>query len=755
MPTNALPTRDALLHQPDVLVVFRDPQPTPKPAPGQPGTHSDFVPTEPELFIAVLADGRVLGFNGHVDLGTGIRTALGQIVAEELEVPFEAVTMVLGHPSEVPNQGPTIASASIQITAQPLRIAAAQARERLRTLAAARLEVPVDRLVIAEGTVHDREDPARRVDYGGLLAGRREALKLAAEAPLKPRADYRLVGRPAARVDIPAKARGELTFVHDVRVPGMLHGRVVRPPYHGLDRGEFVGNSLIEVDRDSVAGLPGLVEVVVMGDFVGVVAEREEQAIQAARQLRVRWREPDPAALPALNGAEDLEAALRALPAQRRPLLDDEDIDPPAGATTLRRTYVWPYQLHGSIGPSCSVAEYGEQGLTVWSGTQNPHSLRADLARLLELDEGIIEIRRLEASGCYGRNCADDVGADAALLSRAVGRPVRVQLSREEEHLWEPKGAAQVMDVEGEQAADGAPASYRFLTRYPSDNAPTLALRLTGKAAASETPFQMGDRTAVPPYAYPARHIACDDVPTLIRAAWLRGVSALPNTFAHESYIDELAERAGEDPLAYRLRYLDDERARAVLSGAAERAGWQPRQRRAPAPDADGWLHGRGLAYARYVHSKFPGFGAALAAWVAFLKVHPDSGEIRVQRLVVSQDAGLMINPAGVRHQVHGNIIQMLGRTLKESVPFEDGRPAAREWGGYPLLRFSELPDIDLLLLEPPETPPLGVGESTALPAAPAIANALFDATGVRFRRPPFTADRVRATLAAGAREAV
>ncbi|MBF1801323.1 xanthine dehydrogenase family protein molybdopterin-binding subunit [Alloalcanivorax profundimaris] len=752
MPTTTLPSRDALLHQPDVLVVFRDPQPTPKPAPGQPGTHSDFVPTEPELFIAVLADGRVLGFNGHVDLGTGIRTALGQIVAEELDVPFEAVTMVLGHPSEVPNQGPTIASASIQITAQPLRIAAAQARERLRALAAGHLSVPAERLVSEDGALHDRENPDRRVAYGALVAGRREDLKLAAEAPLKPRADYRLVGRPAARVDIPAKARGELTFVHDVRVPGMLHGRVVRPPYHGLDRGDFVGTSLIEVDRDSVAGLPGLVDVVVQGDFVGVVAEREEQAMRAARCLKVRWREPD--GLPALDGPEDLEAALRALPAQRRALLDDEDGEPPAGPT-LRRTYVWPYQLHGSIGPSCSVAEYADHRLTVWSGTQNPHSLRADLSRLLDLDEGRIDIQRLEASGCYGRNCADDVGADAALLSRAVGRPVRVQLSREEEHLWEPKGAAQVMDVEGERDADGAPASYRFVTRYPSDNAPTLALRLTGKVAASEHPFQMGDRTAVPPYAYPRRHIASDDVPTLIRAAWLRGVSALPNTFAHDSYIDELAALAGDDPLAYRLRYLDDERARAVLGAAAERAGWAPRERRAPTPDADGWLHGRGLAYARYVHSKFPGFGAALAAWVVFLKVHPGSGAIRVERLVVAQDAGLMVNPAGVRHQVHGNIIQMLGRTLKESVPFENGRPAAREWGGYPLLRFSELPEIDLVLLEPPDTPPLGVGESTALPAAPAIANALFDATGVRFRRPPFTPDRVRATLADDAWEAV
>lgn len=751
MRTTPLPRRDTLLQQPDVLVVYRDPQPTPKPAPGQPGTDSDFVPTEPELFIAVLADGRVLGFNGHVDLGTGIRTALGQIVAEELEVPFEAVTMVLGHSSEVPDQGPTIASASIQVSAEPLRRAAAQARERLRELGAVHLRIPGDQLEAVDGVIRDRRLPHRRIGYAELLRGRREVLKLADQVKLKSRADYKIVGQRAARVDIPAKARGELSYVHDVRLPGMLHGRVVRPPYHGLDRGEFVGTSLIAVERESLAGLADLVDVVVVGDFVGVVAEREEVAMRAAQRLKVRWRQPWQ--LPPLNAADDLESALRGLPAQRRQLVEDEDADPPPAGSTLHRTYVWPYQLHASIGPSCSVADYRDSVLTVWSGTQNPHSLRADLAKLMDLSEGSIDIRRLEASGCYGRNCADDVGADAALLSRAVGRPVRVQLSREQEHLWEPKGAAQIMDVDGEQDEHGDPLSYRFVTRYPSDNAPTLALRLTGTVAASEHPFQMGDRTAVPPYAYPRRRIASDDVPVLIRAAWLRGVSALPNTFAHESYIDELAELAGADPLAYRLRHLQDERARAVLLAAAERAGWSAEKRGAKVADGDGWLHGRGLAYARYVHSRFPGFGAALAAWVVFLRVDPVSGEIRVRRLVVSQDAGLMINPAGVRHQVHGNIIQMLSRTLKESVPFENGLPAAREWGGYPLLRFSELPEIDLVLLEPPEAPPLGVGESTSLPAAPAIANALFDATGVRFRRPPFTPERVRAALA-GARRA-
>lgn len=746
MASISLPDRHSLLHGTDLLVVYREPVVPPKPAPGQPGAHSDFIPTEPELFIAVLADGRVMAFNGHVDLGTGIRTALAQIVAEELEVAFEQVTMVLGHPFEVPNQGPTIASATIQITAEPLRRAAAQAREYLLDLATSHFGIERGGLRCVEGHILPLERGRAAVSYGELLHGERHALKLADEVPLKPAGDYRLVGRSAPRVDIPDKAVGKLTFVHDLRLPGMLHGRVIRPPYTGHDRGDFVGNSLVAVDEASVAGMPGLLQVVVIGDFVGVVAEREEQAAAAARQLKVTWREPE-----GLARLDDLEQALRELPAQRRHLLEEGDVAEALARAAHRvsRTYVWPFQLHGSIGPSCSVADYRDDRLQVWSGTQNPHSLRADLSRLMGLDEGVITITRMEASGCYGRNCADDVGADAALLSRAVERPVRVQLTREQEHGWEPKGAAQLMEVEGGLNADGSPAGYRFVARYPSNNAPTLALLLTGTVKPSDIPFEMGDRTSVPPYRYPHRQIACDDVPTLVRASWLRGVSAMPNTFAHESHIDELAQLAGEDPVTYRLRYLADPRAVELTEAVAERAGWQPRVAHSSLRVVEGWHHGRGMAYAQYVHSKFPGFGAALAAWVVELKVHPESGRIVIERLVVGQDAGLMVNPAGVRHQVHGNVIQTLSRTLKERVSFEDGLPVSREWGGYPILRFSELPDIDVMLLERPEAPPLGVGESTSLPGAPAIANALYDATGVRFTHPPFTPEVVRRTLAA------
>ena len=297
-----------------------------------------------------------------------------------------------------------------------------------------------------------------------------------------------------------------------------------------------------------------MVAVVRIGDFVGVVAEREENAIKAASQLKVSWKP-----VPALPDLKDIETALRANPSQPRTLLDKGDVDGAiAGAAKpMPRTYLWPYQMHASIGPSCAVADYKDDAIRVWSGTQNPHLLRADLALLAERPENEIEVIRLEAAGCYGRNCADDVTADALLLSRAVGRPVRVQLTREQEHAWEPKGTAQLMSVNGGVNADGSVAAYDFATRYPSNAAPTLALLLTGRISPEPAVIEMGDRTAIPPYDYDHMRVVAHDMPPIVRASWLRGVSALPNTFAHESYIDELATEAGVDPIAYRLRYLE------------------------------------------------------------------------------------------------------------------------------------------------------------------------------------------------------
>jgi nicotinate dehydrogenase subunit B len=698
-----------------------------------------------ETFIKINADGTVSAFNGHVDLGTGIRTALGQIVAEELDVSFARVIVVLGDTSRGPNQGATIASETIQITAVPLRKAAAQARHFLLARAAERLELPLDELSVEDGLIRGRDN--RSVSYGELIAGEAIRLDLADDVAVKAVDAYTIVGQRVPRVDVPAKATGEAVYVHDVRVPGMLHGRVVRPLYAGVDAGDFVGTSLIAVDETSVRDIPGLVAVVTIGDFIGVIAEREENAVKAAVQLKVSWKP-----VPTLPDLKDVATALRANPSTPRVLIDKGDVDAAIAAADrpMQRTYVWPYQMHGSIGPSCAVADVRDDAVRVWSGTQNPHPLRADLALLLERPESEIDVIRMEAAGCYGRNCADDVTADAVLLSRAVGRPVRVQLTREQEHAWEPKGTAQLMEVNGGLNADGSVAGYDFATRYPSNGAPTLALLLTRAIEPSLLPSQMGDRTAIPPYDYNAIRVVAHDMLPIVRASWFRGVSALPNTFAHESWIDELATEAGVDPIEYRLRYLKDPRGIDLVKAVAERADWTPRPVWKEPVAENGIVRGRGFAYALYVHSAFPGYGAAWSAWIADVAVNKATGDVSVTRVVAGQDSGLMINPDGVRHQIHGNVIQSTSRALMEEVSFDRNSVTSREWGAYPIIKFPDIPKIDVLMLPRPDQPPLGVGESASVPSAAAIANAIFDATGVRFRELPFTPERILAGLRGG-----
>lgn len=745
-----LRTRADFLRAQGVLLITREPPPAPAPAPGQPPIVAGNPAEGVEVLLSVWDDGTALGLHGHVDLGTGIRTALAQIVADELDLEMDQVDMVLGDTARAPNQGPTIASASIQIHALPLRKAAAQARAWLLAEAARQLGAEPERLTVRAGCVQVAGEPERSTRYGDLLQGRRIELRLDLDSPVKAVADYRVVGQSQPRVDIPAKAFGEAVFVHDMRVPGMLHGRVVRPPYAGADHGDFIGNTLESVDERSIAHIPGIRAVVVIRDFVGIVAEREEQAEAACASLQVRWKP-----WPGMQPLDDLAQALRDNPARPRQLVDEGDVDQAlSGASqVLERSYVWPYQMHASIGPSCAVADWrGEAGapaLRVYAGTQNPHVLRLDLARLMGVQDVAVDVVRMEASGCYGRNCADDVAADAALLSRAVGAPVRVQLTREQEHLWEPKGAAQLMQVRGGLRADGGIAAYDFSTSYPSNAAPTLALLLTRTVEPNAQMFEMGDRTARPPYDIADLRVTVNDMPPMLRASWLRGVSAMPNSFAHESYIDELAVAAGEDPLAYRLRYLQDPRASELLQATAERAGWIPHTQPQGQGATGDWLHGQGVAYARYIHSKWPGFGAAWAAWVADVDVNRKTGEVHVKRVVVGHDAGLTINPAGVEHQIHGNVLQTASRSLKEQlrVDPDTGVVASREWGSYPILSFREVPVIEVMQMPRPDQPPMGSGESSSVPGTAAIANAIFDATGVRFRQPPFTPEVVRAAL--------
>ncbi|AXY23626.1 Nicotinate dehydrogenase subunit B [Komagataeibacter saccharivorans] len=698
-----------------------------------------------ETLVQVDADNTVRAFCGHVDLGTGIATSLAQIIAEELDARPAQVRMVLGHTDETPDQGATIASETIQVTSIPLRRAAAQARLVLLQRAAQLTQRPVEDLSIRDGVVMCEPSLARGpLTLGDLVAGVDIRALLDETVTVKKPSEYRIVGSEMPRVDIPDKVTGRAVYVHDVRVDGMLHARVIRPPYNGYDHGPYVARSLLSVDRASVADVPGLVDVVVIGDFVGVVAEREEQAIEAARRLKVEWA---PLSLPDLS---DPAEAIGDNPFTPRVVLDRGAVDDRLEnlAHRLDREYYWPYQMHGSIGPSCSVADWQDGQLTVWSGTQNPHMLRADLALLMGMSIADIRVIRHEAAGCYGRNCADDVGGDAALLARAVGRPVRVQLSREQEHVWEPKGAAQLIRVRGGLDTQGSPVAYDLDTSYPSNVSPLLALVLTGVVPA-EIPAvaQMGDRTSIPPYDYPNARVTVKDMPPIARASWFRGVSAMPNSFAHDSYIDELAAQAGVDPVEYRLRHLPDTRAAELLKATADRAGWTPRTSPVSPDLSARVLRGRGAAYAQYVHGTFPGMPAAWSAWIADVEVDRQTGVVSVTRAVVGQDAGLMVNPAGVRHQLHGNVIQSTSRTLTEEVHFDAQGVESREWGGYPLITFPELPDIEPVLMKRDDQPPMGAGESSSVPSAAAIANALYDATGVRFRDVPFTPEKVKARL--------
>jgi nicotinate dehydrogenase subunit B len=767
-------TRQDFLQATGVLLVVREPMPHATPVKGQPAMVASNPLEGVEILLSVCADGRVVALNGHVDLGTGIRTAFAQIVAEELDVDLKHVDVVLGDTSRAPNQGPTIASTSIQIHSEPLRRAAAQARLHLLTLAAAHLHVSsIDQLRVRNGIVSVREavdwskvsevsvaseatefSEVLEVEYVALIANQHTRLTLDLTVPVKSAQEYQVVGQSVPRVDIPGKASGELTFVHDMRMPGMLHGRVIRPPYAGADHGDFVGNLLESVDETSIAHIPGVRAVVVIRDFVGVVAEREEHAELAAATLRVAWK-----SWPGLPDVTNVENALRNNPATPRRLVDEGDVDHAIGQAeqSMARTYVWPYQMHASIGPSCAVADWNTSDLsldhpyrlTVWAGSQNPHVLRADLSRLSGLADREIEIVRMEASGCYGRNGADDVAADAVLLSRAVGAPVRVQLTREQENLWEPKGAAQLMDVRGGLESDGSIAAYDFSTSYPSNGAPTLALLLTRTIEPEAVVYEMGDRTARPPYRIDHLRVTVNDMPPILRASWLRGVSALPNSFAHESYIDELATAAGVDPLEFRLRYLDDPRARELLQATAAKASWHTHTAPQQLESDGNILHGQGIAYARYIHSKWPGFGAAWSAWVADVDVNRQTGEVHVKRVVVGHDAGMTINPKGVEQQVHGNVVQATSRALHESVRMDPVSHAlqARDWSAYPILSFREVPVIEVMQMPRANEPALGAGESASVPGTAAIANAIFDATGIRFRQPPFTAEVIRAAL--------
>jgi len=690
---------------------------------------------EVDSFLALHADGTVTIFTGKVDLGTGLRVAVRQMVAEELDLSMEKIALVEGDTDLTPDQGPTAGSSGITRGAVPIRQAAATARQSLLKFAVEKLKRPEIDLVIEDGVIRAR-DASAKVDFGKLIGGKRLALKLDVKAALKDPATYRIVGKPVPRPDLPAKCTGTHIYVHDFRLPGMLHGRAIRPP--------ALGAKLISVDESSIQGLPD-VRVVRIRDFVGVVAEDEWAAIRAARELKTSWSDWQ-----GLSGHENLARAVR-----ESPIESDEVVAangyPKAqvapAAKHLSATYFWPAQTHGSIGPSCAVADVRTDGVTVWTASQATHRYRTAFARMLGLPEEKVRLIYLDGAGCYGMNGHDDAAADAILLSRSVGRPVRVQWMREDEHGWDPKGPPQLLDMRAGLSAAGEIVAWETEMWIPVATKDLPNIPLIGpEAAGLQQPLGLSSglisQNGDPLYAASnVRVVAHWLKNTPLRPSNIRAPGKVANTFAVESFVDELAAATGSDPLEFRLRRLTEPRGIEVLKRVAAMFDWKARLSPDPNAMPGNLAVGRGIAYIHYKHAE--NF-VAMAMEVA---VDRASGEVRVRRVACAHDCGLVINPDAVRNQVEGAIIQTLSRTLHEEVMFDGSHVTSVDWSSYPILTMPEVPLVDVVLIDRPRLPPTGVGEASATPVPAALANAIFDTTGARMRTVPFTPERVKAAL--------
>jgi nicotinate dehydrogenase subunit B len=693
-----------------------------------------------DSWLRINPDGTVEVFTGKVELGQGNTTALAQITAAELDVAFERIRMRPADTSHSPDESYTAGSASIEAGGGALRYAAADARATLLEMAAAKLGVPVDGLTVDDGVISSSAGTGR-VSYWELASAGLLARDVRSDVPLRTNSQRRIVGTSVPRIDIPAKITGGEAYVQDMRLPGMLFGRVARPPSYGAQLTSF--------DDSSVKAMPGVVTVLRNGRFLGVVARREEQAINARAVLQraAVWKMPDD--LPDEAHISDFyrnSADAKVTTVSSR---SPSTAAVPA-AKTLKATYSKPYLAHASIGPSCAVAAVENGVLTVWSHTQGPYQLRTDIAKVTGLALDKVRVIHAQGSGCYGHNGADDVALDAALLSRAVdGAPVKVQWMRDDEFAWEPFASAMSVDIQASIAADGSIVDWQcdlwsnsFNMRPGTRGGVNLlaAWHLAQPfqpAPPGEIPLPSGgaDRNAVPYYDFPSQRIDEHFLPTMpIRVSALRSLGAFGNVFAIESFMDELAEIAGVDPVEYRLRHLTDERAKAVIRSVADRANWQKGAK------GDG-ARGRGISFVRYETIK------TYVALIADILIDRKSNTIHVERITAAADSGLIITPNGISNQIEGAIIQGTSWALKEMVRFDRQRVTSRDWASYPILTFPEVPELDIVLIDHPELPPLGAGEAALPPVPAAIANAFFNATGKRLRDLPFGPDRIKAVL--------
>lgn len=718
-------------------------------------------PGQLDTYLKIDETGRVTAFFGKMDMGQGVDISIAQIVADELDLPMDRVDVVMGDTALTVNQGGASGSTGIERGANPLRNAAAEARRVLLELGAERLGVDAGEVAVAEGAVHLRADPARRSGYGELIGGGHfdvylewngsygNALDAQGSAAPKDPSEYRVVGQPFPRRDLPDIVMGTHEYIVDVRVPDMMHGRVIRPP--------VAGSVPVSVNADSIGAISGA-RVVREGDYLGVVAEREWDAVRAAQQLEVTWSEVEPP----FPEMEELYDYIRRAPVVRESagggrgadVAPDRDAVEAALARAdrvLQAEYEFPFQSHGSMGPACAVCDCRGDSATLWTGSQKPHYAAEGVANILGLPAGNVRGIWVPGPGSYGRNDAGDAAMDAAVMSRAVGRPVRVQGMRAEGTAWDPKAPASVHFTRAGLDAAGNVVGYEMRMKgfsagdvesNESNPSYSYAGALLGWPNASVHRLNNpGDR-----YEFPVNVRYWQTIAPLLerasplRTAHLRDPLGPQNHFASECFMDEMAVAAGADPVEFRLRYLPDGRDADVLKAAAERYGWEPAVPGPGTRPSGGIVTGRGVAYTRR--------GLPVVAVIADVEVDLDTGRVWPRRFVVASDQGIVVNPLWLRRTIEGNIIHAVSRTLHEEVQFTPERVTSVDWISYPILEMVDAPEeIDIVLVNRPDLPPYGAGEPSTRTVPPAIANAVFDATGLRIRRAPFTRERILAAL--------
>jgi nicotinate dehydrogenase subunit B len=718
------------------------------------GAQPALTPEQLSSYIAVNADGTISVFSGKTDLGQGLEVALAQMVAEELDVPFPAVKVVTGDTASSVNQGGASSASGIQEGGKQLRAAAAEARRVLVDLAAEKLGVPVAQLVVDGGVVHSNTEMAKSVSYAELVGGRYFNVTLAwngkignplyalGKARPKDPKDYKIVGQPIKRPDIAPKVFAQQDFCTDIKVPGMVHGRMIRPA--------VAGAVPVKLDESSIKDIPGA-RVVWNQGFLGVVADKEWDAIKAARDLKVTWSNPTPP----FPDQASLYDHIRKAPVRKSetegPPVGDVDAAFKNATRVIEAEYEWPFQSHASMGPACAVVDIKGDQVTLWTGSQKPHFTRDGVAKILGVPPEKVRGIWILGPGSYGRNDAGDCAMDAALLAKAVGRPVRLQYMRDQATGWDPKAPASIHRARAAIDASGKVIGYEFTSKaFPrvdvnsNESAPhdTLAGQLTG------VPLKSGDGFGVPEesYGFANKHTGYWETiaPLLdrgspLRTSHLRDPIGPQVHFASESFMDELAAALNLDPVEFRLQYVTDPRDIAVIKAAAEKAGWQP----APSPrkgQGGNTVSGRGFAYIER-------HGTRLAI-VADVDVDRSSGRIWPRKFTIAHDCGQIINPDGLVRVIEAGVVQGISRTLWEEVKFNNKNVTSVDWQSYPILDIAEAPEtIDVVLIDRPEIPPSGAGEPSIRPVAAAIANAVFDATGVRIRRVPFSPDNVKSAL--------